>query len=168
MTKYISRYKLGVLDMKKLISYTLCLLLIALLTGCGGGTQSATTGGTIKAVIKTSALSANLNIGGIQMTIALPNGVKPTETSSLEFISATPANYKLQKLTYNATDSVLEFSVIDLAGFSTEDQIVLHLIVSPGTIPVKTDFSIKSYNFFDNVTGASISGLNPTLTTIIQ
>jgi len=163
--------------MKKRLNYILSLLLIALLSACGNSAQSTKTKtGTIKTVIKATALTAGLNIGGVHMAINLPHGVAPAlnpdgsvvDSAAVEFASAAPATYKVQKAAYNSANSVLEFSVIDLAGFSTEDQIILHLIVSPGTIPLETDFSIRSYEFFDKVSGAAVTGLNPTLTTTIQ
>jgi hypothetical protein len=169
--------------MKKIFRYLLVILCTALLTACGGATQPTNSGtnnaaqptktGTINAVIKTTALSG-LNIGGFQMSINLPHGVAPAlnggviDAAAVEFVSAAPAEYKVQKAAYNSANSVLEFSVINLAGFSPADQIILHLIVSPGIIPLETDFSIKSYEFFDKVTGAVVTGLNPTLTTTIQ
>ncbi len=160
--------------MKKWFGYIVLLLSVALLSACGGGSQSSPTSRSLKSVIKTTALTATLNIGGVQMAITLPAGVAPelkpdgsvNNAAAIEFISSAPSTYTLQNVTYNSAASELNFSVIDLAGFTTEDQIVLHLKVLEGT-PKESDFSIKSYNFFDKVTGASISGLNPTLTTTI-
>jgi hypothetical protein len=164
--------------MKKILSFILASLCIALLAACGGVSQpkaQPAKTGNVKTVIKASALAAGLNIGGVHIVIKMPRGVAPALNSSggvvdaaVEFISTAPAAYKVQKATYNSVDSVLDFSVIDLAGFGTEDQIIIHLLVSEGTIPLETDFSIKSYEFFDKVTGAVVTGLNPTLTTTIQ
>ena len=164
--------------MKKMLYYILAPLCIALLAACGGASQpkaQPAKSSTVKTVIKASALAAGLNIGGVHMAINMPRGVAPALNSNggvvdtaVEFISTAPAAYKVQKATYNSVDSVLDFFVIDLAGFGTEDQIIIHLMVSEGTIPVETDFSIKTYEFFDKVTGAAVTGLNPTLTTTIQ
>jgi hypothetical protein len=162
--------------MKKMFRYILVLLCIALISACGSTTAKPTKASTIKTVIKASALATGLNIGGVHMAINLPRGVAPAlntdgsvkSTAAVEFISAAPAAYKIQTATYNAAASVLDFYIIDLTGFSTEDQIILHLLVSEGTIPLETDFSIKSYEFFDKVSGAIITGLNPILTTTIQ
>lgn len=161
--------------MKNWLKNVLILICFALLSACGD-TQHSSSSGSLKTVIKPTALTATLNIGGVQMAIALPVGVSPelnadgsvNDAVAVEFISSAPAAYKTQKATYDAAKSILEFSVIDLAGFSTQDQIVLHLKVAEGTFPKESDFSILSYDFFDMSTGASITGLNPTLTTTIQ
>lgn len=162
--------------MKNRLGNILLVICFALLSACGDTQHSSSSGGSLKTVIKPTALTATLNIGGVQMAIALPVGVSPelnpdgsvNDAAAVEFISSAPSAYKTQKATYDAAKSVLEFSVIDLAGFSTQDQIVLHLKVAEGTIPKESDFSILSYDFFDMNTGASITGLKPTLTTTIQ
>ncbi|OGU13660.1 MAG: hypothetical protein A2076_03710 [Geobacteraceae bacterium GWC2_53_11] len=162
--------------MKNWFRNILIVMCFALLSACGDTQHSSPSGGSLKTVIKPTALTATLNIGGVQMAIALPSGVAPelnadgsvNDAVAVEFISSAPTAYKTQKATYDAVKSVLEFSVIDLAGFSTEDQIVLHLKVAEGTFPKESDFSILSYDFFDKVTGESITGLNPTLITTIQ
>jgi hypothetical protein len=166
----------GAATMKNWLGNVLILMCFVLLSACGETQHASPSGGSLKTVIKPTSLTATLNIGGMQMAIALPSGVSPelnsdgsvNDVAAVEFISSAPAAYKTQKATYDAVKSVLEFSVIDLAGFSTEDQIVLHLKVAEGTFPKESDFSILSYDFFDKNTGQSITSLNPTLTTTIQ
>jgi hypothetical protein len=156
--------------MKKQFSYILLLLYIVLLSACGGGGTSASSGNTIKAIIKASALTAALNIGGIQMAIALPQSVTPSkkpdgswdEAAVVEFISSASPAYQLQNVKYYSASSSLEFSVINLAGFSTEDQIIIHLVLAAGPVPTKSEFSIISSALFDKVTGATV-GIIPEL-----
>ena len=105
------------------------------------------------------------------MTINLPRGVAPGNldtTPLIEFISSAPSEYKVTKAVYDSERYALDFYIINLAGFSMEDQIVIHLAVSPGTFPQESDFSIKSSVFYDAVTGGVISTITPTLTTTIQ
>lgn len=163
--------------MRKGLCCILALLFIASVSACGSaGTAASKHGSSVKTVIKASALAASLNIGGVDMSIAMPQGVTPVmnpdgsinESATVEFISTAPAAYKISKATYSSVDSLLEFSVINLAGFNTEDQIVVHLVILPGTTPKESDFSIKSSAFYDKVTGDVIGGLNPTLSTTIQ
>jgi len=67
----------GVPTMKKLLCFTLMLLCITLLAACGGTAAAPKVDRSIKAVIKPTALTANRNIAGINLTITLPAGVTP-------------------------------------------------------------------------------------------
>lgn len=165
---------------KKLHSATL-LLCITLLSACGGGGGggSAAPGGTIKAVIKTSAQSA-APVAGIQLSITVPVGVSPPlktdgsidTAATVEITSSAPQNLVLPGAAYiPATASAagkLTISAINLNGFTPTDTITIHLNVSVGAFPVGTDFKLLSFDAFDTPSGAVVPGLNPILTVTIQ
>lgn len=162
--------------MRKMLCSLLALLCIAILSACGDTAQPTKASISFKSVIKASALTASLNIGGVQMTLALPQGVTPplnadgswNEDAIIEFVSTVSANSIQKSAKYYPATSMLEFSVINLVGFSTDDQITLHLVITPGATPQTSDFSVKTYNYFDKDTGASIAHTKPDLTAIIQ
>lgn len=165
--------------MRKLFCYILILVPIALLPACGGSTNSATTGSTIKAVIKTTALTADKNIAGIQLAITVPVGVAPPlkadgtvdSAATVEITSSAAQDQTLPGATYvpatAAAPGQLTISAIVAAGFKATDQITIHLKVAAGTIPVEADFKLLSFEAFDT-NGVSVTGLFPTLTTTIQ
>lgn len=165
--------------MKKLFCFTLMLFCSALLASCGDSTPAPKTDRTIKAVIKPTALTAGLNVAGINLSISLPSGVAPTlladgkadPAATVQITSSAPQNQILPGATYTAATATspgqLAISAIVAAGFTATDQITLHLQVAEGSFPVETDFRLLSFEAFDT-NGAVISGLNPTLTTTIQ
>jgi hypothetical protein len=166
--------------MRKLLCYILILVPIALLSACGDTPQSSSTGSTIKAVIKTTALTADRNIAGINLTISVPAGVAPPlqadnktvdAAATVEITSAAAQNQTLVGATYLPATATalgeLAISGIVAAGFKATDEITIHLKVAAGTIPVEADFKLLSFEALD-INGAPVTGLSPTLTTTIQ
>lgn len=167
-----------------------------LIFSCGDSSRSSAPAGTMKAVIKTAALTANQNIAGIELTITLPAGVSPhynadgtiNAAATVEITSSSAANQTLPGATYTpATASSLgqlSISAIVASGFSATDEITIHLKVADGTFPVASDFNLlafKAYSGIDpfgnggvkiydmSVTdGSNVITLSPTLTTTIQ
>lgn len=153
----------------------LALMCIALLSACGDAAQP-TKANTMKAVIKSSALTAGLNVAGVYLTITLPPGVAPPlladgsadPTGTVEITSSGLGN--LPGATYTpatATASAqLAISATVASGFSVTDQITIHLKVAAGAVPVESDFKLLSFDAYD-INGALVTGLTPTLTTTI-
>jgi hypothetical protein len=173
------RTKRGTLTMIKLLCHFLILMSIALLTACGDTPKSTPTGSTIKAVIKPSALTADRNIAGINLTITLPVGVSPPlqadgtvdSAATVEITSSAAQNQNLPGATYTPASAAipgqLAISAIVAAGFKATDEITIHLKVAAGAHPVESDFKLLSFDAFD-INGANVTGLNPTITTTIQ
>lgn len=165
--------------MKKLLCYMLILMFIALLSACGDTKQAPATGNALKAVIKPTALTADRNVAGINLTISLPVGVAPPLSSdgkvdpaaTVEITSSSPQNQSLPGAIYTPATATaagqLAISAIVASGFKASDEITIHLKVAVGTFPVESDFKLLFFEAFD-VNGAPVTGLNPTLTTTIQ
>jgi hypothetical protein len=164
--------------MKNILSPLLLLLLLTLLSACGDTAQPPAAATTIKAVIKTTALTADKNIAGIEVTISLPLGVSPPllpdgtadPAATVVITSSAPAAQTLPGATYTAATAAapgkLVITAIAADGFKLSDQITLKLNVSAGTVPVEGDFTLLSFTAFD-INGAPVSGLTPTLTATI-
>jgi hypothetical protein len=165
--------------MRKRFNYILILMFIVLLPGCGDTQHSSSTGRTIKAVIKQTALTANLNIAGIDLAITVPVGVYPKlstdgtvdAAATVVITSSAAPNQSLPGATYiPATVSApgkLTISAIVASGFKADDEITIHLDVASGITPVESDFQLLTFDAFD-INGALVTGLSPTLTTTIQ
>ncbi|HIJ87657.1 MAG TPA: hypothetical protein HPP97_08225 [Desulfuromonadales bacterium] len=178
--------------MKKLQNGMVMLLSIALLSACGSGTQSspAVNSRTIKAVIKSAALSnSGAGIAGINLSITVPAGVTPTfkadgsvdSAATVEITSTVPGNQALPGATFirATTTAPAELAVyaIEAAGFSASDTITIHLKVADGTKPVAGDFKLLTFQAFTTIgalvydmlaTDTNVISLSPTLTTTIQ
>jgi hypothetical protein len=154
-------------------------MLVALLSACGSSPETAPAKSSIKAVIKASALTANMNIAGINLSISVPVGVAPPllpdgtvdPSATVEITSSSPQSQTLPGATYTPATAtapgVLAISAIIASGFQATDTITLHLNVTPGIVPVQSDFNLKTFEAFDT-NGAVVTGLSPTLTTTIQ
>jgi hypothetical protein len=165
--------------MKKLPYHILIFIFALLLAACGSSQQSASSSRTVKAVIKASALTADKNIAGINLTISVPAGVTPPfkadgsidPSATVQITSSSPQNQTLPGASFTpATVTIpaqLAVSAIVAAGFSASDQITIHLNITEGTAPLAADFTLLSFEAFDT-NGALVTGLNPTLTTTIQ
>jgi hypothetical protein len=174
-----SRINQGAPTMRTLLCYLPVLLLVTLLSACGDTAHPSTTGGSLKAVIKPAALTAGLNIAGIQLTLTVPVGVSPPllpdgkadPAATVVITSAAAQNQNLPGGTYTPATATspgqLEISAIVASGFSATDEITIHLNVAPGAFPVASDFNLLSFKAFD-INGKDVTGLNPTLTTTIQ
>lgn len=159
--------------MKKLLCNLFCLLTIVLLTSCGSSPHPQMN--TVKAVIKTSELTADKNIAGIELKITLPAGVTPTflpnrevdPVSTVIISSPVPANQKLPAAVFTSATATapaqLEIFAIDAAGFTKDDTITISLNVAEGKTPILADFKLLSFVARD-IDGAVVTGLTPTLT----
>ena len=165
--------------MKNWLCFILSLLVIAMLASCGDTTQSEKSGRVLKAVIKTTALTADKNIAGIELIITVPAGVAPplnsdgsvNQSATVEVLSSSSQNVRYNGATYIAATTealgTLGIYPMVLSGFAVDDQITIHLNVAPGTFPVADDFKLVSFVAYD-INGAPVAGLSPTLTTTIQ
>lgn len=179
--------------MKRFITLV-CVVGVLLLAACGDSSQPAARN-SIKAVIKTTALTADKNIAGITLTIALPTGVAPPLLSdgtadapaTVEVVSAVGSS-TLPGATYirasGSSGAQLSVSAIVAAGFSANDEITIHLTVAEGADPVATDFKLLAFEAYSgidnqgnggvkvydmNVTdGSNTVTLNPSLSTTIH
>jgi len=155
------------------------MLTIALTSACGGGgSQSAATPRTIKAVVKPSALAAGLNVAGINLSITVPLGVAPPlkadgkadPAATVEITSSAPQNQTLPGATYTpattAAPGRLDIFGIVASGFQPTDTITIHLNIAAGSTPASSDFNLINFEAFDT-SGAAVTGLSPTLTTTI-
>jgi hypothetical protein len=166
--------------MKILFGNVLFFLCTLVLSSCGGAQQSSPQKAdtTIKAVIKTTALTADRNIAGIDLTVTVPVGVHPTlladgtvnAAASVEIISSATQG-TLPGATYSPASATvpgqLKISAIVASGFKQNDQITIHLQVDKEAFPVESDFKLLSFAAFD-INGAPVTGLSPTLTITIQ
>jgi hypothetical protein len=182
----------GTGTMKKLRNGMVTLLSIVLLSACGSGSQSApaVNSRTIKAVIKTAALSSSgAGIAGINLSITVPVGVTPTfkadgsvdSAATVVITSTAPGNQALPGATFTraTTTASAELAVyaIEANGFTASDTITIHLKVADGAKPVESDFKLLTFQAF-NTTGSLVYDLHstdtnaitlsPTLTTTIQ
>jgi hypothetical protein len=169
--------------MRKLLRYILILLYLALLAACGDSQHTSPVASTMKAVIKMSAATSALNIGAINLIISVPVGVSAplpadnnpvTAAATVEITSSAVLDQGVQRgYTYTpaTTTSLGQISVFALKadGFTvaTNDEIIIHLKVAPGTFPVASNFQLLTFDAFD-INGAPVAGLSPTLTTTIQ
>jgi hypothetical protein len=168
----------------RVISVPLMVLTCAfLLSACGSSGNSSvavsTSGGTIKAVIKTGSQVAFQNVAGIQLAISVPVGVAPPlkadgtvdGAATVTMTGSAPSGQKLSSVLYTPATSgklgKLEIFGIEAAGFKPTDEITIHLKVAVGSFPVEGDFKLLSFAAFDT-NGAVIEGLSPVLTTTIQ
>jgi hypothetical protein len=167
--------------MKRLYYPILILLLFALLPACGSSTTAAKSGGSIKAVIKPSALAVGQNVAGIQLAITIPAGVSPILNSdgtvnmagTVEITGSVPQNQTLPGAAFTPATATSAGQLIivgvEVAGFKAtdQDQIIIHLNVAVDSFPVETDFKLLSFAAFDT-NGKQVDGLNPVLTANIQ
>ena len=162
--------------MRKLFSRLLILLFIALLPACGDAPQSPAASRSLKAVIKTTALTANRHIATIQLAITMPLGVSPKANGAVvEVVNSADhvvQNVSLNDVTYTPASSIavpgqIAIGVVQADGFKENDEITIHLDVAAGTTPVESDFQLLTFEAFD-INGATVTGLSPTLTTTIQ
>jgi hypothetical protein len=165
--------------MKKLLCYSLFLMLIGLLPACGDTQHPASAGSTIKAVIKQTSLTAGLNVAGITLAITIPAGVSPLlkadgtvdSAATVEITTSSPQNQALPGATFTPATATaprqLTVSAIVASGFATTDAITIYLNVAPGTFPVESDFNLLSFEAFDT-NGVPVTGLTPILTATIQ
>lgn len=162
--------------MRTLLSRVLILVSIALLPACGAAPQSPASSRAIKAVIKSTALTANLNIATIKLAITVPLGVFPKASGAVvEVVSASghvAQNVTLNEVAYTPASSAtvpgqITIGILQADGFKENDEITIHLDVAAETTPVESDFQLLTFEAFD-INGAPVTGLSPTLTTTIH
>lgn len=179
---------------RRLVHGMLLLVSVLLLVSCGSATSSPSSSRTIKAVIKSTALSSgSSSIAGIQLSITVPTGVTPPlkadgsvdAAAAVEITSTSPGNQALPGATFTPATATApaEFAIyaIEAAGFTATDTITIHLNIAPGAKPVASDFNLLTFQAFSTVvngsgsvlvydlhaTGTNVVTLSPTLTTTI-
>lgn len=160
--------------MNKIVHIIITLLFIALLAGCGNGGSSQGKSSTIKAVIKTSSLTANQNVAGVQLSISLPIGVSPilkadgitVDTAATVSITSPTQNQTLPGVTYTkATAAALgQITIAGIAsggfGPTDQDQVTIHLVIADDASPTESDFNLLSFLAFDS-NGNKVFDLHP-------
>lgn len=176
--------------MNKTVHIIITLLFIALLAGCGNGGSNQGKGSTIKAVIKTSSLTANQNVAGVQLTLSLPLGVSPilkadgitVDAAATVSITSPTQNQTLPGVTYTkATAAALgQITIAGIAsggfGPTNQDQITIHLVIADNASPTESDFKLLNFKafdsngvkIFDTASAENTITLIPILTTTIQ
>lgn len=179
--------------MKNWFRNVLILMCFSLLSACGDTQHSSTTGGTMKAVLKMTAGVAAQNMAGFNLIISVSNGVSTplladntaTAAGTVEIVSSTALGDSAQRgYTYvpSTTGATGQLSVfaIKADGFTdvSNDQVIIHLNVADGVIPVASDFKLIYFDAFDidgkiiasydAATGVQTGTIIPTLTTTIQ
>lgn len=116
-------------------------------------------------------------VAGVQMTLHFPPGITVEIDTATGDVAASvirvsgsgsPAvtgAYYLPATT--TTDGELRFLVINTTGFTLGDFLELTLNVTPGTIPVATDFTLTNVSISDP-DGNLLTGLQPLMTVTIQ
>lgn len=153
------------------------------LSGCGGGGGGGNTPSPqpATAVLKISTqgtLPSGTQIGGIDVTIALPTGVtvksvtSPPETDSGVVVTSGVAVSNSTVLsTYTAATSTSTGKVRVLLansnGFGTGEFMTIHCDIASGSTPTASDFSLSGFVAKD-LNGVAISGLNSAFTAAFQ
>ena len=150
------------------------------LSGCGSGGGDGVTQPTT-AVLKISTqgtLPSGTQIGGIDITIALPTGVtvksvtSPPETDSGVVVTSGVAVANSTVLsTYTAATSASAGNVRVLLaisnGFGMGEFMTIYCDIASGSTPAASDFSLTGFAAKD-LNGVLISGLNSAFTAAFQ
>ena len=175
--------------MKRIVTTGLLTALFGIisLSGCGGGggggstptppplTQPTT---AVLEISTQGTLPSGSQIGGIDVTIALPNGVtvksatNPPETDSGVVVTSGVAVENSTVLsTYTAATSTSTGNVRVLlansSGFGTGEFLTIYCDIASGSTPTASDFSVSGFVVKD-LNGAAISGLNAAFTAAFQ
>jgi hypothetical protein len=168
------------------------MMLSACLAGCGGGGGAITTVAVSsnKALAKmalASPASQNSQIWGIQATITFPYGVTaPTDPADsrlaapgvIRIMPETANSYSIITAAYTAatqtSNGKITFYVVYMDingnGFNPTQEITTALDVTPGFVPLETQFDITDYSFWgkspDGQIGAVLDGITPKITSI--
>lgn len=156
--------------MNRLVRFILLILAGTLLSACGDTPHSPQAARTVKAAIKTTALTANQNIAGIELAMTLPPGITPTLNAdgkvniaaTVTITSSAAANQTLPGATYTpATASAagqLAISAIVASGFSVNDEITIHLNIADAVNPVASDFKLLAFKAYSGVDASGNGG----------
>jgi hypothetical protein len=169
------------------------MMLSACLAGCGGGGGGAITTVAVssnKALAKmalASPASQNSQIWGIQATITFPYGVTaPTDPTDprlaapgvIRIMPDTANSYSIITAAYTAATQTSNGKItlfvvymdINGNGFNPTQEITTSLDVTPGFVPLTTQFDITDYSFWgkspDGQVGALLEGITPKITSI--
>jgi hypothetical protein len=170
--------------MKNGICVGILLLVAALVAGCGGGggggsSSGAASPGTVKAVMKTTALSpAAATVGAISATISFPDGVYAKTDASgavVEVItmanSTLPAGTVIQVPDYlpaaTGHTGSIKFTILNADGFNATEAVTISLLIRSGTLPKAADFALVNFVAKD-LNGADVTTLKPTLSATVQ
>jgi hypothetical protein len=171
--------------MKNGLCVGMLLLLTALVAGCGGGGGGSNSGtaapGTVKAVMKTTALSpAAGTVGAISATISFPDGVyAKTDASGAVVVadvitlanSTLPAGTIIQVPDYlpavTGHSGLIKFTILNADGFNATEAVTISLLIRSGTLPKAADFALVNFVAKD-LNGADVTTLKPTLSATVQ
>jgi hypothetical protein len=163
------------------------LILVTLLAACGAAPQREPGQKNITAIFKASALTAERNIAGIQLTISVPVGVAPplnsdgtvnseatvviTRGAVSETAAAEAPGRTLVGAIFTppapAVSGKLVITALVADGFKTTDEVTINLNVAADATPAESDFALLIFDAFDTA-GALVTGLTPSLTTTIH
>ena len=168
--------------MKRIMTTGLLMALFGIisLSGCGSGGGDGVTQPTT-AVLKISTqgtLPSGTQIGGIDITIALPTGVtvksvtSPPETDSGVVVTSgvAAANSTVLSIYSPATSAStgnVRVLLANSTGFGTGEFMTIHCDIASGSIPTASDFSLSGFVARD-LNGVLISSLNSAFTAEFQ
>ena len=137
----------------------------------GGGTTQLTT--AIVKLTTTGTLPSTTQIGGIDVTLQLPQGVtvksttNPPETDSgVVTASGVAASNSSLVSTFTTSTRIVHILLANPNGFGTGEFATVNCSIAAGSSPKQTDFSVSTMITKD-LTGNSISGLTAGLTATI-
>jgi hypothetical protein len=153
--------------MRTRIILTLSLFILVLgIAGCGGGGGSAAS--QRKAVSKLSFAATNQTVGGIQVTLNIPLGITvQTDTegnatgSVVEVVGGTN-NVAIQKSYTPATTAAkgkLTLIIIEPAGFTPTEFILVHFDITQGVSPNLLDLTVDK-PIISDLSGNTIEVVN--------
>ena len=154
--------------------FTLMTVAIFGLTACGGGGE-----GRDDAAVRAGAslrlagtMASGQSVHGVQMTLHMPPGVtvkiNPANGDvAASVIRFTGSGNPTIGVNYIPASGELIFLVVHPTGFTLGDFLELTLDVTPGTIPVASDFFLTDVSISDP-DGNVLADLQPVMTVTIQ
>ena len=154
--------------------FTLMIVAIFSLTACGGGGEEGDdaalrAGASVRLA---GTMASGQSIAGVQMTLHIPPGVTAkidpaTGDVAASVIRFTGVGEPIIGVNYLPASGELIFLVVHPTGFTPGDFLEVALDVTPGTIPVASDFSLTDVSISD-LDGNVLADLHPVMTVSIQ